>query len=43
LGRGERGWEKIIQRQAGKCREEESDGMDRRKWMGGFERTQTRG
>jgi ssDNA-binding Zn-finger/Zn-ribbon topoisomerase 1 len=34
LGRGEEEWEKKIQRQGGKCREEEIDGMDRRKWMG---------
>jgi hypothetical protein len=31
LGRGE-GWEKKIQKQGGKCREE-TDEMDRRKWM----------
>jgi hypothetical protein len=38
LGRGEGGWEKKIQRQGGKCRGEETDGMNRRKWMGGIER-----
>jgi hypothetical protein len=43
LGRGEGAWEKKIQRQGGKCRGEETDGMDRRKWMGGIEREQTRG
>jgi hypothetical protein len=37
------GWEKKIQRQGGKCRGEETDGMDRRKWMRGIEREQTRG
>jgi hypothetical protein len=42
LGRGEGGWEKKFQRQGGKCREEETDGMDRRKWMGGIEREQRR-
>jgi hypothetical protein len=31
---GKRRWEKKIQRQGGKCRGEETDGMDRRKWMG---------
>jgi hypothetical protein len=31
LERGE-GWEKKIQKQGGKCREE-TDEMDRRKWM----------
>ncbi|KAJ3622094.1 hypothetical protein MTP99_002623 [Tenebrio molitor] len=36
------GREKKIQRQGGKCRGEETDGMDRRKWMGGIEREQTR-
>jgi hypothetical protein len=34
LGSGEGGWEKKIQRQGGKCRGEETDGMDPRKWMG---------
>jgi hypothetical protein len=42
LGRGEGGWEKKIQRQGGKCREEETDGIDRRKSMGSIERDQTR-
>jgi hypothetical protein len=42
LRRGERGWEKKIQRQGGKYRGEKIDGMDRRKWMGGIEREQTR-
>jgi hypothetical protein len=37
LGRGEGGWEKKIQRQGGKRRGEETDGMDRRKWMGDIE------
>jgi hypothetical protein len=41
--KGEGGWKKKIQRQDGKCRGEETDGMDRRKWMGGIERDQTRG
>jgi hypothetical protein len=42
--RGGGGWEKKIQRQGGKCRgEEETDGMDRRKWMGGIEREKIRG
>jgi hypothetical protein len=43
LGRGEEGWEKKIQRQCGKCRGKEIDGMDRRKWMGSIEWEQTRG
>jgi hypothetical protein len=34
---------KKIQRQGGKCRGEETDGIDRRKWMGGIEQEQTRG
>jgi hypothetical protein len=42
LGKGEGGWEKKIQKQGGKCREE-TDEMDRRKWMGSVEREQTRG
>jgi hypothetical protein len=42
-GRGEGGWEKKIQRQDGKCRGEETDGMDRTKWMGGIEREETGG
>jgi hypothetical protein len=37
MGRGEEGWEKKIQKQGGKCRGEETDGMDRRKWMGNIE------
>jgi hypothetical protein len=40
--RREGGWKKKIQRQGGKCRGEETDGMDRRKWKGGIEREQTR-
>jgi hypothetical protein len=36
LGSREGGWEKKIQRQGGKCRGEETDGMDPRKWMGGL-------
>jgi hypothetical protein len=40
-GKGE--WEKKIQRQGGKCRGEETDGIDRRKWMRGIEREPTRG
>jgi hypothetical protein len=43
LRRGERGWEKKIQRQGGKYRGEKIDGMDRRKWMGNIEWEQTRG
>jgi hypothetical protein len=43
LGRGEGGWEKKIQRQGVKRRGEETDGMDRRKWMGSVEREETRG
>jgi hypothetical protein len=43
LGRGRGGWEKRIQRQGGKCRGKETNGIDRRKWMGGIERKQTRG
>jgi hypothetical protein len=35
LVRGEGGWEKKIQRQGGKCRGEETDGMDRRKKRSG--------
>jgi hypothetical protein len=35
--RGARKWE-----EGGKCRGEETDGMDRRKWKGGIERKQTR-
>jgi hypothetical protein len=35
LGRGKGGWEKKIQRQGEECGGEETDGMDRRKWMGG--------
>jgi hypothetical protein len=31
---GERRWEKKIQRKGGKCTGKETDGMDRRKWMG---------
>jgi hypothetical protein len=31
------------QRQCGKCRGKEIDGMDRRKWMGSIEWEQTRG
>ncbi|KAH0812368.1 hypothetical protein GEV33_010423 [Tenebrio molitor] len=42
-GRGEGGWEKKIQRQGEECRGEETDGMDRRKWMGSVEREQTKG
>jgi hypothetical protein len=42
-GKKRGGWEKKIQRQDGKCRGEETDGMDRRKWMGGIEREQTGG
>jgi hypothetical protein len=42
LRRGEGGWEKKIQRQGGKSREEETDGMAGSKWMGGIEREQTR-
>jgi hypothetical protein len=30
LGRSERGWEKKIQRQSGKCRGKDSDGMDKK-------------
>jgi hypothetical protein len=41
--KGEGGWEKKIQRQGGKRRREETEGMDRRKWMNGIEREQTRG
>jgi hypothetical protein len=36
-------WEKKIQRQSGKCRGEETDRMDRRKWMGSVEQEQTTG
>jgi hypothetical protein len=43
LGRREGGWEKKIQKQGGKCRGEETDGMARRKWMGRVKREQTRG
>jgi hypothetical protein len=43
LGREEGGWEKKIQKQRRKCRGEETDGTDRRKWMGSVERGQTRG
>jgi hypothetical protein len=42
LRRREGGWEKKIQRQGGKCRGEENDGMDRRKWKGSIGREQTR-
>jgi hypothetical protein len=38
LGRRERGWEKKNERQSGKCRGEEADRVDRRKWMGSAER-----
>jgi hypothetical protein len=41
--RGARNWEKKIQKQGGKCRGEQTDGMHRRKWMGSIEREQTRG
>jgi hypothetical protein len=41
--RGEGGWEKKIHRQSGKCKGEETGGIDRRKWMGGIEREQTKG
>jgi hypothetical protein len=34
LGRREREWKKKNKRQGGKCRGEEADGVDRRKWMG---------
>jgi hypothetical protein len=34
-------WEKKIQRQGGECRGEDTDGMDRRKWVGGIERKET--
>jgi hypothetical protein len=37
VGRGEEGWEKKIQKQGGKCRGEETDGIDGRKWMGNIE------
>jgi hypothetical protein len=47
--RGARNWEeeredgkRKSQRQGGKCSGEETDGMDRRKWMGGIEQEQTR-
>jgi hypothetical protein len=43
LGKVEGEWEKKIQRQGGKCKGEETDGMDRRTWRGGIEREQTRG
>jgi hypothetical protein len=43
LARGEGGWEKKVQKLGGKCRGEETDGMDRRKLMGGIEREQARG
>jgi hypothetical protein len=39
---GERRWEKKIQRKGGKCRGEETDGMDRKKWMGSIEWEKTR-
>jgi hypothetical protein len=42
-GRGEEEWKKKIQRQGGRCRGEETDGMDRRKLMGSIEQEQTRG
>jgi hypothetical protein len=42
-GRGEGEWKKKIQRQGGRCRGEETDGMDRRKLMGSIEQEQTRG
>jgi hypothetical protein len=42
LGRRERGWKKKNKRQGEKCRGEEADGVDRRKWMGSAEREQTR-
>jgi hypothetical protein len=35
LGRGEGEWQKEIQRQGGKCRGEETDGMDRTKRRSG--------
>jgi hypothetical protein len=38
LGRREKGWEKKNERQSGKCRGEEADRVDRRKWMGSAER-----
>jgi hypothetical protein len=41
-GRVEGGWKKKIQKQGGKCRGEETDGMDRSKKMGSVEREQTR-
>jgi hypothetical protein len=41
-GRGEEEWKKKIQRQGGRCRGEETDGMDRRKLMGSIEQEQTR-
>jgi hypothetical protein len=37
IGKRIEGWEEKIQRQGGKCRGEETDGMDRRKWMGGIQ------
>jgi hypothetical protein len=43
LARGELEWEKKILKQGGKCRGEETDGIDRRKWMGGIELEQARG
>jgi hypothetical protein len=43
LGRGEGGWEKKIQKQCGKCKGKETDGMDARKWMGSIEWKQRRG
>jgi hypothetical protein len=43
LGRREGGWEKKIQKQGGKCRGEETDGMARRKWRGRVKREQTKG
>jgi hypothetical protein len=42
LGRGEGVWEEKIQRKDGKCKGDETDGMDRRKGMGDIEREQTR-
>jgi hypothetical protein len=43
LRSGEEGWEKKIHKQGGKCRGEETDGMDRRNWMRSVEQEQTRG
>jgi hypothetical protein len=41
--RGARNWEEEREDGKRKCRGEETDGMDRRKWMGGIERQQTGG